>query len=181
MELSQFLRVRPGRVKLLLVLTATLLYVVFRPIVDWAVFAVLPTRVVTSRDVEASVARRWMARVKDSAIEEWIPCTTIFCSSPPSSMSIQKHDNWSGIDAENWIPRVKSEERAKGFVNTVRRSINSDAGVFECLESRKQINADFSECICFASGLGLTAGFDGRVSDVKDFHFIVSTVKTRNN
>jgi hypothetical protein len=98
-----------------------------------------------------------MARVKDTAIEEWIPCATIFCSSPASSASIQKHDNWSGIEAENWILRAESEERVRGFVNSTRRSINSYSGLFECLESRRQGNPNFSECVCV--GLGFDSCF----------------------
>jgi hypothetical protein len=160
----------------LCLLVLVLLSIVFEPAIRWAIGAVSRGNIVNSSQVEVAVPRRWSATLDGSAVEAWIPCLTVFCSAPRSSLKIQIERTLAG-NAETWLKRAENTLEERRYSSPMARGINSSAGRVQCLEARSEIRIGIVESVCFASESGLVASFDGLPSELQDFYLIVGSAQ----
>jgi hypothetical protein len=173
---SPFFRATPEQVKALRMLTLLLISIIFWPTIQWVASAIVRRNPVHTDQVEAVIRRRWIATEDGSIVQAWIPCLTIFCSSPRSSIMIQVGVPLAGKE-DAWLRRAELVLREKEFSIPSKRSFRSPTGNIQCIESISQRRRGVVDSTCFESESGFEASFEGAISELGDFYSIVASAK----
>jgi hypothetical protein len=173
---SPFLAATPGQIKALGKLTLLLIFLIFWPTIQWLASAIVRRNPVHTDQVEAVIRRRWIATEDGSIVQAWIPCLTIFCSSPRSSIMIQVGVPLAGKE-DAWLKRAELVLREKEFSITSKRSFRFPTGNIQCIESISQRRRGVVDSACFESESGFEASFEGVSSELSDFYSIVASAK----
>jgi len=67
---------------------------------------------------------------------------------------------------------------SRHFSSPIRHTLSGSAGDVGCLQAVSETRRGVVECLCYASESGMVTGLEGATSDVKDFYFMVSSVRT---
>jgi hypothetical protein len=173
---NPFLRATPDQIRSLLLLIVLLLCIVCWPAIQWGASAVVRRNPVHNGQVGAVIPRKWIGVADDSRVQAWLPCLTILCTSPRSSIEIQIEEEWKGKN-DAWLKRAVLVMRERHFSSPSSRTLKSSAGSVQCLEFVSETRVGIVDSGCFASDSGLGASFEGVSSDLMDFYSIVASAR----
>jgi hypothetical protein len=173
---NPFFSTMPQQIKAVRSLILVLLGSIFWPTIQWGASAIVRRNPVHSDQVEAVIPRRWIGLEHGSNVQAWIPCLTIFCPSPRSSLEIQLEESLIGKE-EAWVARTSLQFRDRHFASPSLRLLNSLAGTVQCLEFKSETRLRIIDAACLGSESGMVAGFDGVASELADFYSIVASAR----
>ncbi len=171
---NRFLRATPDQIKALGLVTLLLLSVIFLPTIQWAISAALRFKPFQADGIEAVIPHLWVAAKDGSVIEAWTLCPTIFCSSPRSSIKIQVEEGLIG-QKDAWMSRAKLVLSRRQSTGPLTRTVISQAGKMDCLETTSENARGIVAASCFGTDSGIVASFEGATSEVEDFYSIVKS------
>src|SRR5471032_2834270 len=110
---SEFFGATRAQARAVVILFAIFLVVVFSPALQ-IVRTIFRTNPVHNAQIQVVIPRTWLLRHNFSAIEAWVPCMTVFCSSPRASMSIKMIPKLAG-ERDAWQAGTNSVFQQSNF------------------------------------------------------------------
>lgn len=163
------------QISILIALIIALGLVIFHPLWETLYVNLLRGPTIRSEALEVMAPATWRSRVVErGVIEMWLPCKSVFCTTPESSLRVYLEPNLVGRK-EEWLLSAREHMSGRsGWVEDAQ-SAQTSLGEAVCLLSHGKNDSHYRECLCMIVSGGIMAGFAGAERELTTFHQILKS------
>ena len=175
-SMQAFLRSKSGHFSIFCFLLLVFCFGVCSPALNSAGASIFWKKAVRAGGVAVVVPRWWKSLADTSVLAAYTPCLTVFCSTIRSSMELRIVPALQGYQ-KGWMSRAESVLAERRFASLGTRTIETGAGVMQCLGAKDGDAQGVVLWACMANDSGVVATFKGSPSDLNDFNRMVVSTK----